>query len=77
MDNAATNPVLQSFKDGLPKLANLSEKQCYYGLGKALLEFESRIGEIESKIEGCHPVEMVDQVKNVFLLSPFRGTSRV
>jgi hypothetical protein len=40
-----------SLQEGLPDLVNITEANCYYGLGKALLKFESAVCSLENQIE--------------------------
>eukprot|EP00088_Acartia_fossae_P028036 TRINITY_DN2880_c0_g1_i2.p1 TRINITY_DN2880_c0_g1~~TRINITY_DN2880_c0_g1_i2.p1 ORF type:complete len:779 (-),score=169.37 TRINITY_DN2880_c0_g1_i2:109-2445(-) len=49
-DTAATNPLLQNSTTGIPQIATVSEENCYYGLGKALLEYESAVFRLEDAI---------------------------
>ena len=42
-DTADTNPLLRYANSGTPELAIVSEENCYNGLGKALLEYESAV----------------------------------
>jgi len=48
---AQTNPTLKSYKDGLPKFGDMTEANCYYGLGQRLMEFESAVCRMEASIE--------------------------
>jgi len=47
-DSAKDNPVLR-YKDRLPQLAMVTEANCYYGLGVALIEYEAAV----SRMEDC------------------------
>jgi len=49
--NVETNPILKSYKDGLPEFDGVSEAHCYYGLGQRLMEFESAVCRMEASIE--------------------------
>lgn len=53
-DTPETNPLLRPFSsaDPLPQLEGVTERQCYFGLGKALLEFESAVCRMEEKCKG-------------------------
>jgi len=46
-----TNPILKSYKEGLPEFSGLTESHCYYGLGQRLMEFESAVCRMEASIE--------------------------
>jgi len=46
-----TNPVLKSYKDGLPDFDKVTESHCYYGLGQRLMEFESAVCRMEASID--------------------------
>ena len=64
-DNPSTNPVLKLFNDkadanepeatrqlnSMPDYSIITERDCYFGLGKALLEFEAAIAQLEQKCE--------------------------
>jgi hypothetical protein len=45
--------LLQS---GLPDLSQVTEANCYYGLGVALLKFESAVCQLEASIEAGQKV---------------------
>eukprot|EP00092_Neocalanus_flemingeri_P019582 GFUD01021214.1.p1 GENE.GFUD01021214.1~~GFUD01021214.1.p1 ORF type:complete len:771 (+),score=230.50 GFUD01021214.1:151-2463(+) len=45
------NPILKSYKDGLPEFSEVTEAHCYYGLGQRLMEFESSVCRMEASIE--------------------------
>jgi hypothetical protein len=45
--------LLQS---GLPDLSQVTEASCYYGLGVALLKFESAVCQLEASIEAGQKV---------------------
>ena len=49
-DTPQTNPLLRMSGSQLPELANLTEQNCYNGLGKALLEYESAVVRMEEQI---------------------------
>ena len=60
-DTAATNRLLNVHGQELPNLSGLSERDAYFGLGKALIEFESAVCQMEDRILGeeivpGHPV---------------------
>ena len=48
-DTAANNPILRPVSDGLPALDVVSEREAFYGLGKATLQFESEVAQMESR----------------------------
>ena len=64
-DNPSTNPLLKLFDEkpnvnasdvstnliNLPDYRSITERHCYFGLGKALLEYESAVAELEQKCE--------------------------
>ena len=50
-DTAETNPILKHYGDGLPEFGSISQANCFYGLGKVLLEFESAVCQLEDAIE--------------------------
>ena len=64
-DNPNTNPILKLFDEkpevnateatkkliNIPDYENITERNCYFGLGKAILEFESAVAELEQKCE--------------------------
>lgn len=50
-DTQADNAILKSVSQGLPALGGVSEKQIYFGLGKALLDFEATMVEVETLAE--------------------------
>ena len=51
--SAENNKLLQHFSVGLPDLSPdaVTERHCYFGLGKALLEFESAVCQMEEACE--------------------------
>jgi len=49
-DTPETNPLLRMSGSELPEVANLTEQNCYNGLGKALLEYESAVVRMEEQI---------------------------
>ena len=52
-DTEATNPILKRFDSpGFLEFSRISQRHAYFGLGKALLEFETAVGECERKCEG-------------------------
>ena len=52
-DTEATNPILKRFDSpGFVEFSRISQQNAYFGLGKALLEFETAVGEFERKCEG-------------------------
>ena len=53
-DTAATNPFLRTHKQGLPQWGEAGEREAYFGLGKAVLVFESQVLQIE---EACRAGE--------------------
>ena len=48
-DTAATNPILRPVTDGLPALDVITERQAFYGLGKAILQYESEVTQMEER----------------------------
>jgi len=53
VDTEASNPILKRFDSiGFPEFSKMNERHAYFGLGKALLEFEAAVGEMERKCEG-------------------------
>jgi len=50
-DSAKTNPILNTPQLELPQLSEVTESNCYYGLGKALLIYESAICRMEDSIK--------------------------
>eukprot|EP00096_Caligus_rogercresseyi_P013940 TRINITY_DN6508_c0_g1_i1.p1 TRINITY_DN6508_c0_g1~~TRINITY_DN6508_c0_g1_i1.p1 ORF type:complete len:740 (+),score=236.52 TRINITY_DN6508_c0_g1_i1:24-2243(+) len=44
-DTSENNPILRT--QALTNYASVKERDCYYGLGKALLSFESRVAQVE------------------------------
>ena len=52
-DSETTNPILKRFdSDGFIEYSKVNERFAYFGLGKALLEFETAVGEMERKCKG-------------------------
>jgi hypothetical protein len=52
-DTDATNPVLRRYDSPeFPEFSKVSQRHAYFGLGKALLEFETAVGELEKKCQG-------------------------
>eukprot|EP00095_Tigriopus_kingsejongensis_P011036 maker-scaffold109_size355148-snap-gene-1.29 protein:Tk11036 transcript:maker-scaffold109_size355148-snap-gene-1.29-mRNA-1 annotation:"oligopeptidase a" len=56
-DTAGTNPLLISYRDSLPQFEQINETHCFYGFGKALLEFESAICRLETLCESGQEVD--------------------
>ena len=64
-DNPSTNPILKIFNEkadeiateetkkvsNLPDYNKITDRDCYFGLGKALLEFEAALAQLEQKCE--------------------------
>lgn len=50
-EDARNNPLLKPYKQGLPDFGKVTQENCYYGLGKVLLEFESAVCQLEQSIE--------------------------
>jgi len=50
-DTAATNPILNTPNVELPELSAVTEANCYYGMGKALMMYESAVCRMEENIE--------------------------
>ena len=48
-DTAVSNPILRPVSDGLPALDVVSERQAFFGLGKAILQYESEATQMESR----------------------------
>jgi hypothetical protein len=52
-DSEATNPILKPYgSPGFMEFSKINQPNAYFGLGKALLEFETAVGEFEAKCEG-------------------------
>jgi oligopeptidase A len=51
-DTGKENPLLRTIKDELPQLGVVSEANCYYGLGKALMTYESAVCRMEEHVVG-------------------------
>ena len=48
-----TNPFLKCFDSArFPEFSKANQRHAYFGLGKALLEFEAAVGQMERKCEG-------------------------
>ncbi|TRY68570.1 hypothetical protein TCAL_06919 [Tigriopus californicus] len=68
-DDARTNPLLKPYSEGLPQFESVNERHCFFGLGKALLQFEANIGAIEDRINGGEVLDFealfgaIDQAK--------------
>jgi hypothetical protein len=51
-DTADINPLLVKYSEGkLPQFNQLTERNCFFGLGKTLLEFESAVKQFEDRCE--------------------------
>ncbi|XP_023323332.1 probable cytosolic oligopeptidase A [Eurytemora carolleeae] len=50
-DTGETNPLLKTIKNELPALGSVSEANCYYGLGKALMTYESTVCRMEEQVK--------------------------
>jgi hypothetical protein len=48
--------LLLFLQSGLPDLSQVTEANCYYGLGVALLKFESAVCQLEASIEAGQKV---------------------
>ncbi len=52
-DSDSNNPILKPFNaPGFLEFSKINQRHAYFGLGKALLEFETAVGELERKCEG-------------------------
>ena len=76
--NAANNPLLKPYREGLPDFAKATERDSYFGLGKALLEFESEVVSFETRCECKAASTFPIWVFDILLLIPlihFRSNS--
>ncbi len=49
-DTKETNPLLGPYSDErLPQFENMTERNCFFGMGKTLLEFESAVREFQDR----------------------------
>ena len=46
-DSASTNPLLRGHQSGLPTWPEMTERHAFFGLGKALLLYESAVMQLE------------------------------
>lgn len=51
-EDPSVNPLLRMITEVTPDLSNVTARQCYFGFGQALLEFESTFLQMEQKCRG-------------------------